>query len=71
MISIKKQLLYDEHQHPIKVLIDYAEWQKIEAALGETDVEPNGDLLNQFAGKINFGGDPMEIQRVMRSEWPA
>jgi hypothetical protein len=70
MISVNKQLLYDENQHPIKVLLDYAEWKKIEAALGEIEIEPNGHLLNELAGKINFGGDALEIQRAMRSEWP-
>jgi hypothetical protein len=50
-------------------LLDYAEWQKIEAAFGETEIELNGYLLNQYAGKINFGGDALEIQRARRSEW--
>jgi len=70
MISITKQFLYDEHQHPVKVLLDYSEWLKIEQALSGEELEPNGSILNSFAGKIQFGGDPLEIQRAMRYEWP-
>ncbi len=70
MMLIRKELLYDESHHPVKVLIDYAEWLKIEAALEGNQVEPNGHLLNELCGTVNFGGDPMEIQRKMRSEWP-
>ncbi len=70
MISVRKQTLYDENQHPVKVLIDYTEWLRIETALGATELEPNGQLLNEFSGKINFGGDPLEIQKATRSEWP-
>jgi len=70
MISIKKQFLYDEEQHPVKVLLDYSEWLKIEQALGGKALEANGHLLNSFAGKIHFGADPLEIQRAMRAEWP-
>ncbi len=43
---------------------------KIEIALGETVVEPNGTSLNSFAGKINFGASPIAVQREIRSEWP-
>jgi hypothetical protein len=71
MFSVKKQFLYDENQHPVKVLIDYEEWLRIESALGETEVHSNGHLLNEFAGKIDFGGQPMEVQQQMRSEWPS
>jgi hypothetical protein len=71
MMAVKKEILYDENRRPVKVLIDFAEWMKVEAALGSAEVEPNGHLLNEFAGKFDFGGDPMEIQRRMRSEWPA
>jgi len=70
MFTVKKQFLYDENQHPVKVLIDYDEWLRIEHALGEAEVEPNGHLVNEFSGKIDFGGDPLEIQKQMRSEWP-
>jgi len=34
------------------------------------DFEPNGSLLNSFAGKIHFGSDPLDVQRAMRAEWP-
>lgn len=30
----------------------------------------NGTALMRFYGKIDFKGDPMDIQRKMRSEWP-
>lgn len=30
----------------------------------------NGTAFMQFFGKIDFKGDPMDIQRKMRSEWP-
>lgn len=32
--------------------------------------EPNGDALMRYYGRINFKGDPVGIQRKMRSEWP-
>lgn len=70
MISIRKQFLYDDHQHPVKVLLDYDEWLKVEAALGAPEVESNGHLLQELCGKADFGGDPMEVQLKMRSEWP-
>ena len=50
--------------------MDYDEWLKVEAALGGSEVESNGHLLEELCGKTGFGGDPMEIQRKMRSEWP-
>ncbi|MFY9235167.1 MAG: hypothetical protein WAO58_12000 [Fimbriimonadaceae bacterium] len=31
----------------------------------------NGEALMRFFGKIDFKGDPMDIQRKMRSEWPS
>ena len=71
MNSIKKQFLYDEAQNPVKVILDYSEWLKIEQALGGEDLEPNGSFLNAYAGKIRFGGDALEIRREMRAEWPA
>lgn len=71
MFVVKKEVLYDENRQPVKVVIDFSEWLKVEAALGVSELEPNGQILNAFAGKINFGGDALEIQRQMRSEWPA
>jgi hypothetical protein len=70
MIAVKKQFLYDDHQKPVKVLMDYDEWLRIESLLGGKEVESNGHLLEELCGKVDFGGDPMEIQRKMRSEWP-
>lgn len=70
MIAVKKQFLYDDQQKPVKVLMDYDEWLKIESLLGGRELEANGHLLNEFAGKIDFRGNPVEIQRAMRAEWP-
>ncbi|HVL40093.1 MAG TPA: hypothetical protein VM328_11945 [Fimbriimonadaceae bacterium] len=33
--------------------------------------QPNGSALMRYFGKIDFKGDPVEIQRKMRAEWPA
>lgn len=70
MTTFKKRFLYDDHQHPVMVLLDYDEWLKVEAALGNNEAEANGHSLNRFVGKIDFGGDAVEIQKAMRSEWP-
>ena len=67
-VSISKQFLYDERRRPVKVILDYSEWLKVEQALGEAPLASNGYLLEELCGKFDFGGDPVEIQRQMRSE---
>ncbi len=70
MEPVRKQIVYDDHQQPVQVLISFKDWQRIEQALGASD-EPNAKELMQFYGKVDFGGDPLKVQRQMRAEWPA
>jgi hypothetical protein len=69
MQPVRKQILYGEHQRPVQDLIPFDDWKRIERQLG-TSKAPNSGALMRFFGKINFPGDPVEIQRSMREELP-
>ena len=69
MQPIRKQIVYDEQHRPVQVVIPYEDWQKLEALLSSSN-ESNASALMGFFGKIDFKGDPVAIQRKMRSEWP-
>ena len=67
VISVKKQLLYEEDLHPAKVLLDYDELLNVEAALGGGVAESNSHLLEELCGTVDLVGNRLEIQRKMRS----
>jgi hypothetical protein len=56
-IPIHKKIVLDEHNKPVEVIIDYAEWSKIERIL-----EPgqHGMVIEE---------EPLLYQRRVRSEW--
>jgi hypothetical protein len=35
----------------------------------KANLKKNGFPAHQFAGKVKFEGDPVEIQRQLRDEW--
>lgn len=65
---IPKRYLTDENHNPVAVVIDYAEWLRIEKQLGESSDERSRKLAS-LAGSMNFPMDGMEFQKMMRSEW--
>ena len=76
MQSIKKQIVTDETFQPVAVIIDYQDWQKIEALLQQYDQEVSvkdsinpSDILNNYAGSIKLTIDPLEYQREVRNVW--
>ncbi|MDA0738712.1 MAG: hypothetical protein O2999_09980 [Nitrospirae bacterium] len=69
MIQIKRQIVTDESMQPVAVLIDYADWEKIERLLAEkTDVTANGSL-EKHRGILDLTEDPLEYQQRVRREW--
>ncbi len=70
MESAPNQIVYDEKHKPIGVLISIEEWKRIQTRLADEEKPPNGAALMKFYGKIKFLGDPVKVQRKMRSEWP-
>lgn len=57
--------------HPIAVLIDYQDWQKIEQLLESyySQAQQEENALSQFAGSIQLTEDPLQYQQRVRSEW--
>ncbi len=69
MIHIKRQIVTDESMHPVAVLIDYADWEKIERLLENNTAEiPNGSL-EKYGGMLDLTEDPLEYQQRVRREW--
>jgi hypothetical protein len=69
MIHIKRQIVTDESMQPVAVLIDYADWEKIERFLeGKTAEIPNGSL-EKYGGILELSEDPLEYQQRVRREW--
>ncbi len=76
MRSIKKQIVMDETFNPVAVIINYQDWQKIEALLQqyEQEVSSKNDVgssqkLADYAGSIKLTLDPLEYQREVRNGW--
>lgn len=64
MLHLKKKIVTDESMHPIAVLIDYEDWEKIEQILEHYQTEKSTDL-NRFAGVLRRDGeDPLKFQRA-------
>ena len=69
MISIKRKIVTDESMHPVAVMIDYADWIKIEQLLQDATPEANPPSLDQYAGTLSLNEDPIEYQQRIRREW--
>ncbi len=67
MLHIKKQIVTDEAMRPVAVIIDYDDWQKIEAILQR---EPDDRTsIETYAGTIRLTIDPLDYQRQERDRW--
>lgn len=49
--------------------IELASYLLEQARKRQNDQEANGEALMRFYGKVHFEGNPVDIQREMRSEW--
>lgn len=70
MSVVRKQIVTDEAMHPVAVLIDYQDWQKIEKFLENSEWSDKEVLdIAKYAGAIKLGKDPLEYQKEIRGEW--
>jgi hypothetical protein len=69
MHPIKKQIVTDESMHPVAVIIDYNDWQNIEAMLQNLPEPIQATDLSSFAGSISLTLDPLVYQQQIRNEW--
>jgi hypothetical protein len=69
MHPIKKQIVTDEFMHPVAVIIDYSDWQDIEAILKSSPDSIQSTDLSSFAGSISLPLDPLAYQEQIRNEW--
>ncbi|MEM6436172.1 MAG: hypothetical protein AAF773_20320 [Cyanobacteria bacterium P01_D01_bin.115] len=69
MNNIKKQIITNESMEPVGVIIDYQDWQRIEALLGDYLRQDNSQDLISFAGAVQLTVDPLEYQQRAREEW--
>jgi hypothetical protein len=69
MHSIKKQIVTNESMQPVAVIIDYNDWQDIEAILKSSPASIQSTDLSGFAGSISLTLDPLAYQEQIRNEW--
>ena len=70
MLSVNKKIVTDEAMHPVAVLIDYQDWQRIEEILKAYEIQQETNVdLNQYAGILKLNRDPLEYQQQIRDEW--
>ena len=69
MLPFKKKIVTDEAMHPVAVLIDYLDWQRIEKLLENYQFQEEGVNLNKYAGTIKLTEDPLRYQQQIRDEW--
>lgn len=69
MKEIRKRILTDEHERPIAVQIEYADWVEIERALSFHPEKQTETDLARHAGRVCWPVDGMEYQRQVRGEW--
>lgn len=67
MESVRKRIVYDEQQRPVQVLISYEDWLRIEPMLQKA-FAPNVGVIEALRGKVRFEGDPVAVQREVRSD---
>ena len=75
-LTLKKQIVMDEAMKPVAVIINYQDWQKIEAMLQKywqdqnaTDSTDVSTALASYAGSITLTLDPLEYQQQERNAW--
>jgi hypothetical protein len=75
-LMLKKQIVTDEAMKPVAVIIDYQDWQQIEAVLQKywqeqnaTDSPDVSTALASYAGSIALTLDPLEYQQQERNAW--
>ncbi|BAZ81618.1 hypothetical protein PN497_13590 [Sphaerospermopsis kisseleviana CS-549] len=70
MLPINKKIVTDDAMHPIAVLIDYQDWQKIEEILNIYQLQQQANFdLNKYADIIKLTQDALEYQQQIRDEW--
>lgn len=76
MPFIEKQIVVDEAHQPVAVIINYKDWQKIEALLQQSEPDKNtqptvdsSEALRAYAGSITLTVDPLDYQRETRDAW--
>ncbi|MBD2570245.1 hypothetical protein [Anabaena lutea] len=70
MLPINKKIVTDDAMHPVAVLIDYQDWQKIEQILNAYQLQQQENCdLNKYAGIIKLTQDSLEYQQQIRDEW--
>jgi hypothetical protein len=70
MLEIRKKLVTDENLRPVAVQIDYADWLRIERALGVETNDTVATDLAPYSGTLKLTEEPLEYQHRVRSEWP-
>jgi PHD/YefM family antitoxin component YafN of YafNO toxin-antitoxin module len=75
-LMLKKQIVTDEAMKPVAVIINYQDWQQIEAMLQRYWEEQNdanspdvSAALASYAGSITLTLDPLEYQQQERNAW--
>jgi len=68
MAPVRKRILTDESNRPIAVQIDYEDWCRIEAALGQSNAETHDQDLSRFSGTLSWGEDAVAYQRRVREK---
>lgn len=69
MSTIRKKIVTDEANRPVAVQIPYDTWIEIERRLGLNESSDETSDLRRFAGVLGRRLDPMDYQRLVRSEW--
>ena len=67
MRAIRKKIVTDESNRPIAVQVAYEDWLEIERLLKPPI--PGAEPLQEYAGTIHLGEDPLQYQTRIRGEW--
>ena len=68
MFEIHKRLVTDENMKPVAVQIDYADWLKIEEAMGIQPPTLKTVDLSRYSGVLELTEEPLGYQDRVRSE---
>jgi len=68
-LTIHKKIVLNEHNEPVEVILDYAEWSKIERLLDPVQHGMIREKLKDYAGIMHIEEEPLLYQRRVRSEW--
>ncbi len=70
MGELHKNLVTDDHNRPVAVQIDYAEWVALEEHLADlASSGPHVADIDRHAGTLTLREDPLEYQTEVRREW--